>query len=144
MAVQARPCLLSKPDFNLAKLQGTPCDVCSRKSRRKTESDYRELGKRKGNEWIGRYLPSSSTDVTEWRCVNGHTFSASFNQLNRADFTGNGCKYCSGKAQKTAKDYHNLARDKGLKWLGPHPGSVHGLTNWECSEGHLVRTPAGA
>ena len=132
--------VFSNAYFNLAKLQGTPCDVCSRKSRRKSERDYRELAKRKGNEWIGKHLPRSSTDLTKWRCVKGHTFSASFNQLSRADCTGNGCKYCSGKAQKTAEDYRNLARDKGLKWLGPHPGSVHGLTNWECSEGHVIQT----
>ncbi len=129
--------IFSSTFLNLAKKKKRhPCPECSDKSLPKSAKHYRKLAERKGISWKGVHVPNRTTDPTLWRCENGHTFSASYNQLDRKKHTTNGCKYCSRKAQKTDADYRDLAKKKGLEWLGPHPGSVHNPTKWKCVEGH--------
>lgn len=130
--------VFSNAYFNLAKVKGNPCDECSDQSRRKSEKHYHKLAERTEVSWIGKQLPKRTTDLTDWLCENGHEFRAAFDSLKKSNYSG--CAHCSGKAQKTDEDYHNLATERRLKWLGPHPGSVHSVTNWQCLKGHLVDT----
>jgi hypothetical protein len=38
---------------------------------------------------------------------------------------------------KTKKDYYDLAKNRGFKWLGKMlPKNVHTKTWWECEKGH--------
>ena len=56
-------------------------------------------------------LRSSDIELSE----NGHEFESRYNDINN----GIGCPHCSGKARKTVADYHNLAKKRGFRWLGP-------------------------
>ena len=49
---------------------------------------------------------------------------------------GQGCPECGGTRKRTEEDYRNIAREKGIKWIGPYPANVSKKTLWLCSEGH--------
>lgn len=42
----------------------------------------------------------------------------------------------AGRIRKTPADYHELARKRGFKWIGPEVKFITVNTWWECSEGH--------
>jgi hypothetical protein len=41
------------------------------------------------------------------------------------------------RERKTPDDYHALASQRGLAWLGPEPRNVHTDTRWKCRQGHV-------
>ena len=45
------------------------------------------------------------------------------------------------KNQWKPEDYHALAAQHGLKWLGPYTGKIILPTTWECSKGHQFEMP---
>lgn len=38
-------------------------------------------------------------------------------------------------SKRTSDDYHAIAIESGIRWLGPLPRNVHGLSNWSCDCG---------
>lgn len=42
---------------------------------------------------------------------------------------------------KRPDDYHQLANDRGLLWLGPAVSNVMKKTNWRCHQGHEWKVP---
>ena len=124
--------VLRKSFFDVRRKRGNPCDDCSGMGP-KTARDYHARAKRKRVRWLGP-LPARTTDITNWRCEAGHTFSTSYHTLRKS--RGNGCPHCSKKAKKTDQDYQRLAAEKNLTWRGPNPGNVHKATSWMCHRGH--------
>jgi hypothetical protein len=102
-------------------------------TRKKTESDYVILARAKHDEFVGP-LPANVHGPTKWKCENGHVFITSHVSLRQS--RGNGCPYCSRKAQHSEADYRELAERRGIRWLGPFVSSALAKTNWECGKGH--------
>lgn len=100
----------------------------SSKYRQKTEEDYHKLAKARGLTWVGLGLPKDTLTPTKWQCLaKGHVFESRWADI----YYGAGCGKCSGKATKTEADYHRLARNFGLKWLGPMPATTKHETWWQ-------------
>jgi hypothetical protein len=38
--------------------------------------------------------------------------------------------------QKVPKDYHDLAKERGYKWIGPEVPNIRTKTGWQCQKGH--------
>lgn len=101
----------------------------------KTEFDYRLLAHKRGFTWVGPALPADTLTPTTWRCANGHTWLARYSSIH----TGSGCRQCAGLAPKTAEDYHKLATEQGLLWVGEElPTSVAIVTRWRFPDGNIV------
>ena len=102
----------------------------------KTEQDYRELAQFKGWKWIGT-LPKRTCDKTLWLCQCGKECQRSYHRLSN---TVKYCPQCYPSRHKQENDYHDLARSKGIYWVGKElPPNSHVKTTWECAEGHIWR-----
>lgn len=101
-------------------------------SKRKTEKDYHELAKCRGFKWVGELLPKNVMIKTWWKCKKRHQWKASYDNIRQ----GRGCPFCSGKMRKIEKDYHELAKSRGFKWVGVFPKTAQYKTWWECDKGH--------
>jgi hypothetical protein len=119
--------------YNLLLYHG--CNICMT-NRPKTPDDYRALAHSKGLSWLGP-LPQGVRQPTTWQCDQGHEFEMSYTVLARPK---NGCNECSGQRQKTPKDYHYIAKERGFEWLGPLPQSTSDKTQWLCRNGHIWET----
>ena len=109
--------------------QGSGCPDCSGQAR-KTEKDYHELAESHGFKWVGEVLPENTKDPTWWECEKGDKWKASYNSIQK----GRGCSVCSGHARKTKKDYHELAKNCGFKWVGDMlPKYTKDFTWWKCN-----------
>jgi len=99
---------------------------------KKIEKDYHDLAKEKGLKWVGLELPLNVVAKTAWECGNNHKFKSTYNKVQQ----GRGCPYCSNHIKLIEENYYNLAKRRGLYWLGPFPKSTHVNTLWKCSKGH--------
>ncbi len=112
--------------------RGRRCPECSAYPRRKTESDFHELGTRRGFKWIGSKAIPTKTP-THWECGAGHRWEATYANIRQ----GSNCPICSRSSRrKTPEEYRVLAKSRGYVWLGPEVASVAAKTNWECGFHH--------
>ncbi|MBE2197472.1 MAG: tyrosine-type recombinase/integrase [Anaerolinea sp.] len=102
-----------------------------RSRRRRTAADYHNLAQLRGIAWQGP-LPRNVVSKTSWACADGHEWAATYSSIQQ----GTGCPSCAGVARKTADDYHALAAERRLFWVGPEPRNVHESTGWLCRECH--------
>lgn len=101
--------------------------------KRKTEKDYHKLAESRDFKWVGGVLPKTVKDPTLWECEKGHRWETRYNSIQQ----GVGCLVCSNRILKTEKDYHELAENRGFKWVGKVlPKSNKNATWWECEKGH--------
>jgi len=121
-------------------VRGSGCPTCARLERaqaaRLKSADYEALARQKGITWIGP-LVSATNIKTEWVCSQRHHWLAQYNNI----LHDMGCPKCashrkSEKRRLKAADYHNLAQEKGLAWLGPEVRLTKDKTWWQCSELH--------
>lgn len=110
---------------------GRGCPDCYRKRKLKTPDDYHALAEERGFDWLGP-LPKTTHYKTGWRCPEGHNWEAPYGSIQQ----GIGCPHCAGKARKTPADYHAIARENSIEWLGPFPKTVLDDTIWGCPNGH--------
>lgn len=112
--------------------QGSGCPACAG-NKRKLEADYHALATRRGIEWLGP-LPKNVREKSKWRCGENHTWLATYNEI---ELRGK-CPICGGSNHlpKTEADYHALAKQRGIKWLGPMVKNTKTRTEWQCSKGH--------
>ncbi len=113
---------------------GNGCPQCAGRARL-TPSSFKTLARARGFTWLGPL--TNSKGRTAWRCARGHTWHTSANTIAG----GHGCPHCAGKARHLEADYHALARQRGLEFLGPWPGSVKTPTRWRCGCGALLVAP---
>lgn len=116
------------------------CPTCGSISvsekRRIKPASYYELAQVRGLEWLGPVVPNARTK-TRWKCPEGHIWEAVYDKISR----GRGCPYCAGIASKTARDYYDIAEERGFLWLGVQvPKKVNIKTGWECFLGHRWET----
>jgi Probable Zinc-ribbon domain len=110
---------------------GNGCPHCAGKAR-KTEADYRAVGKDRGIRWIGSVLPEDTSTATLWQCSRGHRWEAHYTRVRLYN-----CSYCTGRARKTEADYRTAAKDRGIRWVGRVlPESSKTKTAWKCRKGH--------
>lgn len=118
--------------------QGHGCRFCMvdflSDLKRHSPEDYHALASKRGFVWLGPD-PLGSHNHTYWRADCGHEWAASY----LAILHGNGCGYCSKTARKTAGDYADLARNRGLFWLGPMVEHTKIKTAWQCAKGHTFQ-----
>lgn len=111
---------------------GRGCPYCSYHIP-KTDADYVALAAARSIKWLGKTAPSRNTTSTQWECARGHLWNTSYKSIEK----GFGCHYCTGSYTRTADDYHALAKQRHMKWLGRSiPKSLAIRTRWECSQGH--------
>lgn len=111
--------------------QGRGCPVCAGLLR-KEPADYHMLAKERGLRWLGPPVPNNQTKTT-WQCAEGHKWEANYGSIQQ----GTGCPTCAGLTPKTPEDYHDLASERGFKWLGPEVPNSHTKTGWQCPQGHV-------
>jgi len=114
---------------------GRGCPYCANRIP-KTPADYQALAVERGFKWLGPEVLDTQTK-TWWECEHGHQWQAIYANVKR----GSGCRKCAGLAPKTADDFLTLASERGFKWLGTRPVSVHVRTEWECPKGHRWQAP---
>lgn len=114
---------------------GQGCRICNTKAaadrRRYGPDQYRLLASVRDVEWLGPEIAFTYMNTT-WRCKLGHDFDMTYNSLDQ----GQGCSVCGGSAPKTTEDYYELAKQKGIHWLGDHPENTKTRTKWRCELGH--------
>ncbi len=100
--------------------------------KRKMPEDYHNLAKERGFIWLG--LEEVRTrHKTKWQCQKGHIWYTNYGHIQQ----GKGCPYCSGLAPKSIDDYCNIAKERGITWLGVNlPLTIKRMTLWQCSKGH--------
>lgn len=117
-----------------------PCALLSKADKmRNKERDYLELAKSLDYKWVDTVLPANSRTETWWRCAASHKFKMTYGRLK----AGRMCPQCNkertvNKMRHTDDDYHELAKSRGYKWLGPSVTSALQPTNWTCNRGHRV------
>lgn len=108
----------------------------------KTINDYHALAKTKELEWIGGTLPQNTNTKTDWKCNYGHITNATYKSIRR----NNNCTKCrkitswNENRKKTAQDYHALAAEKNIEWIGHRvPPNTNVVTLWQCKRGHKTK-----
>ena len=118
---------------------GHGCRECYFDKKRKLPEDYFSLAQERGLRWLGPEVAVSRAN-TFWECENGHQWEASYNTVR----DGHMCGVCWKDIRlKTPDDYHILARDRGIEWVGKFPKSTQHKTTWACSNGHKWKTTYG-
>lgn len=115
---------------------GRGCMACYLERIGKTEDNYKAIAKENGFTWVGERVPNGVIDKTKWQCQHGHQWEAHFANIS----SGFGCPYCAGNILKDPEDYHAVAMEFNLKWLGSEVPNVRTKTRWECEEGHQWET----
>lgn len=98
---------------------------------KKTPYEYAQLAEKRGFIWLGPIV-DHTTHKTGWQCKQSHVWHTTYKNI-QDDY---GCPYCAGNIPKTEQDYHDLANERGFKFLGPYPRKTSIKTNWECQLGH--------
>jgi hypothetical protein len=70
--------------------QGTGCPQCFRKRRSNSQADYCVLANARGFTWTGDTLPANSKTKTGWQCKQGHSWNATYNNIQQ----GTSCPQC--------------------------------------------------
>jgi hypothetical protein len=111
--------------------QGSGCPICYGNVK-KTKEDYHKLAKDRGFKWSSDTLPKDTGCLTWWECEKcGYRWKAQYHSIQQ----GRGCPVCSGLVKKTEKDYYELAKSRGFKWVdGVFPKNVRIPTWWECEK----------
>lgn len=105
---------------------------------RKTEQDYRRVGKDRNIEWVGKELPNNVLTKTHWRCPRGHVWETNYSSIQRK----RNCPRCTDGAHKTKEDYHEAGMDRNIEWVGKElPKNTVTKTPWRCSRKHEWETP---
>lgn len=98
----------------------------------KTSDDYHQLAQTNGIRWLGPVVANIRTK-TAWECHRGHCWQTTYRTIAR----GHGCPVCASVARRhSPADYHRLAQQRGLRWLGPQVSDTSAKTGWRCSRGH--------
>lgn len=110
--------------------QGSGCPACVG-NLPKIPKDYCALASARKFKWVGPVVHATNVK-TWWECERQHQWEATYSNIR----SGWGCPHCSKIFPKTPKDYHALAKNRNLEWLGPEVSNTATKTAWQCSEGH--------
>jgi very-short-patch-repair endonuclease len=121
--------------------RGRGCSECAKVSRsekqRLSDEKYYELAQLRNYKIIGEIPPNTATK-TEWQCgICGNIWAADYNHINR----GHGCHKCgikkaNAKKRLTADDFHAIAAERGMKWMGQEVVDARTKTLWLCPNNH--------
>ena len=76
---------------------------------------------------------ANSIVLMDWRCANGHTWTAAFNSMyNRGDW----CGICAGNVRLSIAHCKDLAKSRGGECLSDVYINQAQLLDWKCSKGH--------
>lgn len=119
--------------------RGVGCPYCAGNARKQPD-DYHSLARNRQFNWLGPSVRRNS-DKTSWECPEGHTWTNTYANIKR----GAGCPKCTRIAlskllTKHPSDYHQIAWQKGMVWLGPEVSGASKKTWWQCTKGHRIRT----
>lgn len=105
-----------------------------------TLQDFEAIERETGYRWLD-WVAVRSHDKSRWQChVCGHVWATTLYLLR---IKGHGCPECGKriageKGQLKAEDYHAIAKERGVTWLGEAPPQGDGsptemLTTWKCN-----------
>lgn len=114
---------------------GRKCLQCSNESSRHSSEDYHRLAGERDFKWLGPEV-TGVMKKTWWQCGNGHKWDAKYNHIKN----GRGCPHCSHRTPLQSADYQQLAKSKGLEWLGPVVPDNRTKTSWRCDQNHEFDT----
>lgn len=110
------------------------CPYCASNGM-KLPQDYNILARKLGFKWVGPNVKNGHTK-TNWICNKGHTISTTYNNM----LVRGGCYMCMPNCPKNEFDYYALAKNVGIKYIGPFPKTTMRKTGWICKRGHSVQT----
>jgi len=110
-----------------------------------TSEHYRAIAIHSNLEWLGNTPPPNNHTHTLWRCSQGHEFVMKYKSVH----DGQRCPICKGINQRLRlryppEKYHELAKEKGITWLGDFPHVAGKPTTWRCIDGHEFKATYGA
>jgi predicted lactoylglutathione lyase len=110
--------------------KGRWCPECAG-VKKKNIQDYINVAESKGGQFISNEIPQNVNTDCKWECNQGHSWSASYNDIKSRN---NWCPHC---LRISIKDYKMLAESKGGKFISNEiPKNVHTKCMWQCNEGH--------
>jgi len=109
---------------------------------RKTPADYHALAAERSLVWLGPEV-RNGVEKTGWRCRCGCEWQTTYTTVKQGS-TGT-CPTCANQRRNDLhrnppEDYHALAAERGLVWLGPEVRSTREKTGWRCRYGHEWQT----
>lgn len=127
-----------------SRVNGRGCPVCSG---HRFMSGFNDLRTRypdvaaEADGWDPSKIHSGSSEVKQWRCIQGHTWSA---KVIRRTSSGRGCPVCSGhKVQVGANDLQTTHPSIAAEIRDCDPRTLSAgsktLALWECGRGHTWR-----
>lgn len=121
------------------KQQIAYCNKCCYKYRnnknQKTSIDYINLAKEKNIIFVGP-PPDTAINHTYWKCGFGHEIIASYQNIAKRN---NICFQCKNPSIKlNEKMFHDLANEKGIKFIGPLVTKQTLKTVWMCNCGQHI------
>lgn len=105
-------------------------------------SEYTLLAEQIGYRWLGPEV-KRGIETTYWLCAQHHRFSSSYKNFRKIILRGAlPCRICflrdwTQRKRKTEEDFHKLATEKGMIFLGPMPLSSRTNTFWQCQCGSV-------
>jgi hypothetical protein len=97
------------------------------------DSDYQNEATKKDLELVG-HAPVSVFDKATWKCIRcGKIMSKSYRAVKYGKY---GCRCQSMYKQLPAEDYHTLAKELGIEWVGEEAPEHHrAYTSWKGKTG---------
>ena len=111
-----------------AKNQGSWCSICAGRAPLTIE-EMQMLAKSKGGVCLSKTYVNSKTNL-QWRCNDGHTWSAAPDSIKYQD------SWCPICRQITIEDLQVIAKSRGGKCLSTSYVDMHIKLQWECVRGH--------
>jgi hypothetical protein len=115
----------------ITKIKPDWCQEC----KKNTKENVTKVGRSRGFEFLSEKYMGAHTKY-DWRCINGHVFSASYDNINR----GRGCMKCRMVPyEKIVK----VAKSRGGLCLTPEEDFISASATkikWKCAVGHIWET----
>lgn len=113
--------------------RGTWCPICGNDVRRGNIEECREWARKRGGECLSeKYL--NSIEKMEWKCKEGHTWSATFSQIKNENTW---CPVCANiKRQLGLDKMKKIAFERGGECLSTEYLGIQKKLEWRCKRGH--------
>lgn len=112
-------------------------------SKRLTPDAYYAIAALRGFQWLGPEVTNNRTK-TRWLCPKGHVFETRYSEIQK----GSGCSICAHeqtgeRCRHKPERYHELAKQRGIEWIGDYPSESHQPTLWRCLQRHEFKMSYG-
>jgi hypothetical protein len=118
--------------------QGQWCPTCVIEARRLSLPQLADLARVHGGKLVST-MALGTDQIHEWECRHGHVFTSRPDDVRG----GHWCNVCAGNAPLRVADLHQLAANKGWRFLGQAALGAAKDHEWLCAHGHrFLKRPA--